>query len=315
MRAWVFSTGGDGLAAVFARATDALGAAVQAQLDLQSALWPAHVTVRARMAVHTGEAEERNGDYFGPALNRAARVMSTGHGGRILVTSTVRQVLSQLPPGLSLLDLGEFRLKDLETPEHLYQVQGNGLVAVFPPLRSLSARVHNLPAQMTSFVGRESELMELCESLMGTRLVTLVAAGGSGKTRLALQGAAELVEAFESVHFVELASLADPTMVCSRIIEAMGFVSTGETSKEVDAVLIERIAERHALLIIDNCEHLISARGARETLESAHGALVSNREWGIYWGMPYAVELSALALDRVGEHGGCAGIGIDRCRL
>jgi class 3 adenylate cyclase len=184
----VFATGGDGFSAVFGRAAAALTAAQEAQKGLAREAWPAGVALRVRMGVHTGEAEERGGDYFGPALNRAARLMMLGHGGQILCSATTAGVVE----GSGLVDLGMHRLRDLSEPVRLFQV-GAG---VFAPLRSLETFPGNLPLQLSSFVGREQELARVAKALEVSRLVTLTGVGGVGKTRLALQTAAEVLPRF-----------------------------------------------------------------------------------------------------------------------
>ena len=165
----VFSTGGDGLAAVFARSMDAVVTAAQAQAALAAEGWPDDAPVRVRMAVHTGEANERNGDYFGPAVNRAARLMAMGHGGQVLVSHATEQLVAgSLPNGLDLLDLGEHRLRDLSRPEQIFQLRAPGCDTRFPPLRSMDAARTNLPVQLTSFIGREKDVKAVDALLVGT---------------------------------------------------------------------------------------------------------------------------------------------------
>jgi class 3 adenylate cyclase len=205
----VFSTGGDGLAAVFARSMDAVVTAAQAQGALTAEAWPADAPVRVRMAVHTGEAIERDGDYFGPALNRAARLMGMGHGGQVLVSHATEQLVQgSLPSGRDLWDLGEHRLRDLSRPERIFQLRAPGCDEQFPPLRSLDATRTNLPVQLTSFVGRDEDVKAVGALVGEHRVVTLTGVGGVGKTRLALQVAAEELDAFpDGVWLVELAQL------------------------------------------------------------------------------------------------------------
>jgi class 3 adenylate cyclase len=215
----VFSTGGDGLAAVFARSADAMAAASQAQAALTAEAWPSDAPVRVRMAVHTGEAIERDGDYFGPAVNRAARLMGMGHGGQVLVSHATEQLVEEsLPTGLDLADLGEHRLRDLSRPERIFQLRGPGCDTQFPPLRSLDAARTNLPVQLTSFIGREKDVKAVDALLGEHRMVTLTGVGGVGKTRLALQVAAEVLDNFpDGVWLLELAPLGEP----SRVVEAL----------------------------------------------------------------------------------------------
>ena len=209
----VFKTTGDGLHAAFAHASDGIAAAQACQQALIREAWtglPQPLSVR--MSLHTGEAELREGDYFGSSLNRAARVMSIAWGGQTLLSSaTAELVRDQLPPGAALHSLGEHRLKDLVRPEHIFQLNTPGLPAIFPPLRSLNTLPHNLPVQLTSFIGREHELADVKSLLATTRLLTLTGPGGTGKTRLSLQLAADVLDDFaDGVWLVELAPLADP---------------------------------------------------------------------------------------------------------
>src|SRR5262245_51216143 len=206
---------GDGLHAAFARAPDALGAALAAQRALAAEEWDLPTALRARMGLHTGAAEERDGDYFGPAVNRAARVMQAGHGGQVLLSlATAALVRGELPAGIGLRDLGEHRLRDLARPEQLFQLRHPDLPANFPPLRSLDARPHNLPPQLTSLVGRERESAAVADLLAAHRLVTLTGSGGCGKTRLALQVAADRLDAWpDGAWFVDLAPLAGPQLL------------------------------------------------------------------------------------------------------
>src|SRR5262245_60124054 len=186
---------GDGVHAAFARAPDALAAALDAQRALAAEPWDLPTPLRARMGLHTGAGEERDGDYFGPAVNRAARVMQAGHGGQVLLSSvTAGLVRGDLPAGAGLRDLGEHRLRDLARPEQLLQLVHPDLPDAFPPLRSLDALPTNLPPQLTSFVGRERESAAVADLLAAHRLVTLTGSGGCGKTRLALQAAAEVLD-------------------------------------------------------------------------------------------------------------------------
>ena len=178
------------------------------------------------MALHMGAAEERDGDYFGPPLNRVARLLSAAHGGQVLLSlPTHEMVRDQLPAGTSLRDLGEHRLKDLFRPERLFQLVSPDLPSEFPPLRTLDAYRNNLPLQPTPLIGREKEIAEVCERLSHPeiRLLTLTGAGGTGKTRLALQAAAELTQEFEDgVYFVSLAAIRDPQLVVPTMAATLG---------------------------------------------------------------------------------------------
>src|SRR5262245_48864479 len=253
---------GDGLHAAFARAPDALAAALAAQRALLSEAWDLPTPLRARMGLHSGACDERDGDYFGPAVNRAARVMQAGHGGQVLLSlATAALVRGELPAGAGLRDLGEHRLKDLLEPERLLQLLAPGLPSDFPPPRALGGRRHNLPVQLTSLVGRERELAEVGELVGRARLVTLTGAGGAGKTRLALQAAADRLEDYpDGAWFVDLAPVADAALVPRAAIGALGAREVpGQAAAET---LVEYLRARALLLVLDNCEHLGAACAA-----------------------------------------------------
>ena len=257
----VVKTTGDGCHAAFDTALSAIGGALAAQQALLAEPWTEiqpH-TLRVRMALHSGEAIARAGDYFGQALNWAARLMSIGHGGQILVSAaTAELVRDQTPPGTALLDLGEHRLKDLIRPEHVYQLNSPGLPTEFPALRSLSALPNNLPLQLTSFIGREKEMAEVRQLLGATRLLTLTGPGGTGKTRLALETAADVLDSFgDGVWLVELASLADPTLVTQTVAAALAVRE--QPSRALLDSLLDYLRAKKLLLLLDNCEHLIDA--------------------------------------------------------
>ncbi len=193
----VVKTTGDGFLAAFATPVDAIAAAADAQRSLAQEEWGETGPLKVRIGVHTGNAESRDGDYYGPALNRAARLMASAHGGQILVSHVTSELVGEdLPYGLSLLDLGEHRLRDLSRPERVSQLCGPGLEREFPPLVSERAVPGNLPAPLSSFVGREADLVEVAEALASARIVTLVGVGGIGKTRLALQSAVAAASQF-----------------------------------------------------------------------------------------------------------------------
>ncbi len=242
---WLFKHTGDGVCAAFSVAGDAVAAAVVAQRRLG---------LPVRMGIGTGSAELRGDDYFGPALNRAARVMAAGHGGQILVANSTGGLLS----GVDLADLGERRLRDLSGAEHLFQVRAEGLRVEFPPLRTLDSTPGNLAVQSTSFVGREVELKELCALVRAYRLVTLTGVGGVGKTRLAVQVAAELIGEFpDGVWLVELAAVGDPAAVPDVVATALGV--TAQAGMSVTAAVAQALAGRRLLMVLDNCEHLLDA--------------------------------------------------------
>jgi predicted ATPase/class 3 adenylate cyclase len=266
---------GDGLHAAFVRATDGVHAALAAQRALTVEDWgaiglPRGQSLRVRMALHIGVAEERNGDYFGPAINRTARLLAIGHGGQILLSHAMCDVVrDHLPPGAALRDLGTHQLKDLSREEQIWQLSVPDLPADFPPLASLSTRRHNLPIQLTSFVGRENELAEIGHLLESTRLLTLTGPGGTGKTRLSLQVAAELLAAShepstgnadrfpDGVWLVELAPLADPALVPQAVATVLDLRE--DAGRPLLATLTDFLRGKDLLLIIDNCEHVVDA--------------------------------------------------------
>jgi predicted ATPase/class 3 adenylate cyclase len=252
---------GDSLFAVFARATDAVAAAGAAQQQLQAEKWSTPTPLRVRMALHTGEADLRGGDYYGSAVNRCARLRAAAHGGQVLLSgATQALVQDQLPEGISLHDLGEHRLKDLVRPERIYQLRHPDLPADFPPLKTLDTRPNNLPVQPTPLLGREGEL-ETARGLLrqdDVRLLTLTGPGGTGKTRLGLQAAADLADEFEDgVFFIALASVSDPELVGSAIAQALGVRETGEPS--FSQSLKRALREKQLLLLLDNFEQVLPA--------------------------------------------------------
>jgi predicted ATPase/class 3 adenylate cyclase len=255
----VVKTTGDGMLAVFERPEAALLAAVDAQYALGQHAWPASEPLRVRMTIHSGSAEMRDGDFFGPALNRAARLLAIGHGGQVLVSGTTAGLVADdLPAGSELTDLGEHRLRDLDRPEHVYQLSAPGLVREFPPLRSSLRPPSNLPEQATSFVGRERELAEVARLLGASRVVALVGVGGTGKTRLALQAAAERLDRHpDGAWLVELAPLTDPGLVEQAVARALR-VQELPGQPLVDT-LVDFLRGKELLLVLDNCEHLIAA--------------------------------------------------------
>jgi len=250
----VFATTGDGFAVAFTRARDAVDAAVEAQRALATESWPTRLPVTVRMGLHTGEASERDGDYFGPVLNRAARIMAAGHGGQILVGAPTGSLLE----AAELIDLGEQRLKDLPGAARVFQVRADGLAADFPALRTLDARRGNLPARSTALVGRARELAEVVDLVRTNRLVTLTGVGGVGKTRLALEvGAALTDELPDGVWLVELAPVGDAASVPDAIATALGI--TPQAGVPVTHAVAEALSGRRLLLLLDNCEHVVDA--------------------------------------------------------
>ena len=253
---------GDGMHAVFDDSLDALAATVDLQLALADPARTGGVALRVRCGVHAGVVERRDNDYYGSPVNRAARIMSAAHGGQVLLSqAVVDSVRAQLPAALSLRDLGRVRLKDLSTPEHVYQLLHVDLRKEFPALRSLEARPNNLPQQATSFIGREKELAELKRLLAKTRLLTLTGSGGCGKTRLSLQVAADSLESFpDGVWLVELAPLADPALIAQTVASVLGLKEA--LDNPTVRTLTAHLKDQRLLLVIDNCEHLLDGCAA-----------------------------------------------------
>ncbi|HEY7034753.1 MAG TPA: tetratricopeptide repeat protein, partial [Thermomicrobiales bacterium] len=238
-----------------------VAAAVAAQRALAAAAWPETGPIRVRMAVHLGEARPEDGDYTAPCLNRLARLLATGHGGQVLLTEAVRRLVEgRVPEGVTLVDLGRHRLRDLLDPERVAQLAIAGLPATFPPLKSLERHPTNLPVQPTDLVGRDDDLADLRALLAGAgvRLVTLTGPGGVGKTRLALQAAADLLDAFaDGAFFVDLSAVADPSLVLPAIAQTLGVrEGGGQTPREA---LVGYLAGKHLLLVLDNCEQVVAA--------------------------------------------------------
>ncbi|HXY91424.1 MAG TPA: adenylate/guanylate cyclase domain-containing protein [Acidimicrobiia bacterium] len=250
---------GDGVHAVFVTAIDAVDAAVAVQVALEDEEWESTGPLRVRMGVHTGRAELRGDDYYGPAVNRAARLMSVAHGGQVLVSlATEELVRDELGAGVTLVDLGEHGLRDLSRPERVFQVVAPGLCSDFPALARLGALSGNLPVQASSFVGREEELIELGALLETARVVTLIGVGGVGKTRLALETAAEVRSRFgEGAWLCELAGVRDPDAVAEVVLSVFG-VPAGGALSAMDT-LVGFLAAKDLLLVLDNCEHLVRA--------------------------------------------------------
>jgi predicted ATPase/class 3 adenylate cyclase/DNA-binding CsgD family transcriptional regulator len=258
----VFKTVGEAHRAVFADPVAALSSAVAIQRAVGAEPWPSRLPIRVRMALHAGACAERDGDYVGPVVNRAARLLDVGHGGQILVTAAAYALLAdRLPGGIGLRDLGEQRLRDLGRAERVFQVTGPGLAEGFGVLRSLDhpALRHNLPSQATSFIGRVAELAELRALLAGgSRLVTIAGPGGIGKSRLALQAAADVLDgAGDGVWLVELAPVAEPELVARTAAAALGVREAPE--RPMLDTLIDAIGDRDLLLILDNAEHVLDA--------------------------------------------------------
>jgi len=273
---------GDGLHAVFGDAVDALHASVRLQAGLAELERACGIPIRARCGMHAGAFERRDGDYFGTAVNRAARIMSAAHGGQVLLSQAVGDLVGRrLPEGIGLRDLGTARLRDLARAERLYQVVAPLLRTDFPPLRSLEGTPNNLPNSLSSFVGRARELSEVRALLRDTRLLTVTGMGGIGKTRLALHAAAEEMDGYpDGVWLVELASLHDARRVAQSAASAMGVKE--EPGRPVLEALERHVRGRRMLLVLDNCEHLLetSAELAHKLLSAGAGLriLATSRE-------------------------------------
>lgn len=258
---FVFKTMGDAFFAAFASPMCAVAAMETAQRALADEAWPPETPIRVRMALHSGVAEFRGGDYFGQTLNRAARVLSAGHGGQSLATQAVRELIrDEMPSGAALWDLGDHRLKDLGQPERLLQINFPGLPTKFPELRSLSSAGarNNLPLQMTTFIGRERQIAEIEELLSKSRLLTLLGTGGCGKSRLALQVAASTSGDYpDGVWLAELGPLSDPAQVAPTVGGIFGLRE--EAGRPMEQTIGDHLAARNLLLILDNCEHLLGS--------------------------------------------------------
>ena len=278
----VVKTTGDGLMAVFSSAPNAITASLTAQEGLRDEPWGETGPLRVRMGTHVGEAQIRGDDYFGTAVNRAARVMAAGHGGQVLLSAPIAELVANtLPDGAHLRDLGTHRLKDLAGPEHIFQLVLPGLPDTFPPLATLDVRPNNLPTQTSAFVGREALLDDLRAQLDAdyARLVTLIGPGGTGKTRLALQVAAEQVDRFDGgVFFVDLSAEREADGAYAAIARTMAIAGSGD-DPPLD-VLKRGLRERQLLLVLDNFEQVTdAATGLAELLAHCPGvtALVTSR--------------------------------------
>jgi predicted ATPase/class 3 adenylate cyclase len=278
----VFKTVGDAFCAVFSLAPDALRCAIAVQRVLGAEPWPAPATLRVRMALHSGDCEERDGDYFGPTVNRAARLEATAHGGQVVLSgSTYELVGGEVPEGVRLRSMGQHLLKDLTRPESIYQLVIDGLRDDFPALRTLDdpTAKNNLPAQSTSFIGRIDELVQLSELMAKHRLVTICGSGGTGKTRAALQIAADMVGHVNGgVWFVELGPLREAAQLAPALATIL---ATGAAGSSIDA-LVGALGDTDTLIVLDNCEHLLRATSelVSELLKRSPGVrfLATSRE-------------------------------------
>ncbi len=255
----VVKTTGDGLFAVFGRADSAVTAALSAQNNLAAATWVVPERLRVRMGLHTGHSEFHDGDYHGADVNRAARLAAAGHGDQVLISGATEALVGEgLPQGATLLDLGEHRLRDLARPLRVYQLVHPTLTAKFPAIRALDSLPGNLPRQLTSFVGRGAEVRRLCALVGDHALVTVTGVGGVGKTRLAIEVAAEVAHEFpDGVWLCELAPVTDPTAVLETTAAALDIRPF--PGRPLRDSVIEYLAPKRLLIVLDNCEHLLAA--------------------------------------------------------
>jgi class 3 adenylate cyclase len=279
---YVFQIIGDAFCAAFHKAGEALKASIKAQQDLQNEPW-GEVTIYVRMGIHTGEAEIEGDEYRGyTTLSFVQRLMSAGHGGQILVSNTSENLLwEQLPGQISLRDMGINKFAGVPSPVRIFQVIAPDLPMEFPPLRTLDNLPNNLPVQLTSFVGREKELADVKRLLHNAHLLTLIGPGGTGKTRLSIQAASEMLDQYpHGVWFVELAPILYPLLVPRTTAMALGL--RDEPQRPVIDMLCDYLHEKRMLLVLDNCEHLVEAcaRMADQILHAAPDTriLASSRE-------------------------------------
>jgi len=279
---FIFQVIGDAFCAAFHTAGDALKASIKAQEDLQNEPW-GEVTIYVRMGIHTGEAENDGDEYRGyTTLSLVQRIMSAGHGGQTLISGATETLLrEQLPRQISLKDMDLHKFAGVPHSTHIFQLISPGLLQEFPPLRTQDSFPNNLPTQLTSFVGREREREDIKRLLRNARMLTLIGPGGTGKTRLSIQAASELLDQYpDGVWFVELAPILDPSLVPRTTTIALGL--RDERQRPVIDVLCEYLSKKKLLLILDNCEHLVDAC-ARMSDRILHAApitciLASSRE-------------------------------------
>jgi predicted ATPase/class 3 adenylate cyclase len=278
---YAIGTEGDSFFVVFRSAPAAVAGAVEGQRRLDAHEWPDGETVRVRMGLHTGEGKLGGENYIGIDVHRAARITSAAGGGQVLLSGPTHALVEgSLPEGVTVHDLGQHRLKDLEAPEHIYQLVIPDLPDEFPPIRSLDARPNNLPTQLTSFVGRDRLVEQAQDVLASTRLVTLTGPGGTGKTRLSIHLGQQLLGTFEhGVFFVALASITDPALVGSTVAHTLGLAEEG--TRPILETLKDHLRDRELLLLLDNFEQVTEAAPVVAELLSEAArlkALVTSRE-------------------------------------
>src|SRR5215208_4914626 len=298
---------GDGFMAVFSSPADAVAASLAAQRALLRETWGETGPLRVRMGIHVGEAQQRAADFYGLAVNRTARIMAAGHGGQVLLSApAARLAESGLPAGATLRDVGEHRLKDLTQPEHIFQLAHPELAGDSPPLATLSERPNNLPTQTSEFLGRELQLSAIRDLLDadGVRLLTLTGPGGIGKTRLALQAAANQIDRFEhGVYFVDLSPARDRDEAFQAVLRAVAVSVT--TDAPPLEVLKQELRGQQLLLLLDNFEQVMpAAEGVAELLRHCPElkALVTSREALRVRG-EHLFTVPPLALPAAGETG------------
>jgi predicted ATPase/class 3 adenylate cyclase len=305
------STEGDSFFVVFASAPEAVAATVEGQRRAAGHAWPDDAPVRIRMGLHTGEGTLGADNYVGVDVHRAARIAAAGHGGQVVASAATRPLIEHVE-GIALRDLGEHRLKDLPRPEHLYQVLAEGIESEFPPLRSMDARPNNLPTQITSFVGRTREIEEVEGLLERTRLLTLTGPGGTGKTRLSIRVASDLLPRFrDGTFFVALAPITDPGLVIPTVAHTLGLRESADRPT-IEAV-IEYLRNKEVLLILDNVEQVVDSAGdIGQLLTAADGLKVvatSREPLGLHGEKEYPVPPMGLpdpghlpSLDRLSQY-------------
>ena len=256
---FIFARMGDGMAVAFATATDAASAAAGIQRALADEPWSTPRPLRARIGQHTDEGVVVNNNYASQPVNRCSRLMAAAHGGQVVISGATEVLIrDQLPDGLGLVDLGEHRLRDLGRPMRVFQLVRDGHREDFPPLRSLDSFPGNLPAQVSSFIGRRADVARVASALGESRVVTITGVGGVGKTRLAIQVAADLLPRYrEGAWLVEVASVRDPEGVVDVVAEAFHLTPRGGQSLEDS--LIDQLSHKQLLLVLDNCEHVLGS--------------------------------------------------------